>query len=246
MLRLFSMGRFISPVVIDMFGFAGGYDGFWLDQEHGGLTYDQILLASTSARANGFDSFVRMAPTGYAGVTQNLEAGAGGVLAAQISSAEQAEQFVQWSKFAPRGMRGMNTSGYDAHYTFKSQETFAADANREHLVGVQIETRGALEQAREIAAIDGVDLLFVGPSDLSQSLGHLGQLKHPDTWRGTQVVADACREHGKYWGTVPVDPEHARRCVDYGCQMLIMGSDVMCLRRGIETVQNQFSDLFEA
>lgn len=245
-LRLFSMGRFVHPVVIDLFGFAGGYDGFWLDQEHAGLTYEQIVVATTSARANGFDSFVRMAPTNYAQVTQNLEAGAGGVLAAQITSADEAEQFVRWAKFAPRGQRGMNTSGYDAHYTHKSQQQFAEDANREHLVGVQIETRSALDQVHDIAAIDGIDLLFVGPSDLSQSLGLLGQLDHRDVWRGTKRVAAACGKHGKSWGTVPINADHARRCVDEGCQMLIMGSDVLCLRRGIQAVQEQFADLFPA
>lgn len=243
-IRLFSMGRVVHPVVIDIFGLAGGYDGFWLDQEHGGLTYDQILLSSVCARANGFDCFVRMAPSNYAVVTQNLEAGAGGVMAAQIQSAQQAEQFVRWAKFAPRGTRGMNTSGYDAHYTHKSQTQFAEDANRQHLVGIQIETRGALDEADAIAGIDGVDLLFVGPSDLSQSLGHLGQLNHDSVWAAIDRVAEACRRHGKHWGTVPVDPDYAERCVKKGCQMLIMGSDIVCMRRGIETVQSTFDNFF--
>ena len=81
----------------------------WMDQEHGGLTYEQTVQLSVSARANGFDTFVRMAPSGYELVTQNLEAGASGVLAAQIFSAEQAEQFVRWTKFAPRGSRGLRS-----------------------------------------------------------------------------------------------------------------------------------------
>ncbi len=242
--RLFSIGRVVHPVVIDMFGLAGGYDGFWIDQEHAGLTYEQILLASVCARANDFDCFVRMAPTNYAQVTQNLEAGAGGVLAAQVQSAEHAEQFVRWAKFAPRGQRGINTSGFDAHYTHKSQQQFAEDANREHLVGVQIETRGALEEVDAIAAIDGIDLLFVGPSDLSQSLGHLGELEHDSVWQGMLQVAKACQQHGKFWGTVPASPDHARRCIEHGCQMLILGSDVVCLRRGIEAVQTTYGELF--
>src|SRR5580704_1732928 len=63
LVRVFSMARFIHPVVIDMFGLAGGYDGFWLDQEHGGLSYEQICLGAVCGRANDFDTFVRMAPT---------------------------------------------------------------------------------------------------------------------------------------------------------------------------------------
>src|SRR5262245_12405853 len=110
LVKIFAVGRIPSVVVVDLFGLAGGFDGFWIDQEHTGLTYEQILVLSTAARANDMDCFVRMAPTGYALVTQNLEAGAGGVMAARIESAEHAEQFVEWAKFAPRGSRGMNTS----------------------------------------------------------------------------------------------------------------------------------------
>jgi len=238
LVRVFAVGRFPSPVMIDMFALAGGFDGFWIDQEHAGLTYEQILVLATAARANAMDSFVRMAPTDYAKVTQNLEAGSGGVMAARIDSAEQAEQFVQWAKFAPRGSRGLNTSGRDADYTFKSAAQFAEDANRDHLVAIQIETTGALEDADEIAAIDGVDLLFVGPADLSQALGVIGQINHEKVWDGYQRVADACRNHGKHWGTVSPTPEFASRAIEMGCRMITLGSDVACLRRGIEETKN--------
>jgi len=242
--RLFSIGRIVSPVTIDMFGLAGGYDAFWIDQEHGGLTYEQVLHLSVAARANDFDCFVRMAPTDYALVTQNLEAGGGGVMAARIESAAQAEEFVTWCKFAPRGMRGMNTSGWDARYTHKSQKQFAEDSNREHIVAIQIETTGALNDADAIAAIDGVDLLFVGPSDLSQALGRLGELDHADTWEAIGRVAQACRRHGKHWGIVPADPAYAERSVELGCRMLSLGGDIPCLRRGIEATQAAYSKFF--
>ena len=243
-IRLFCIGRTISPVTIDLFALAGDFDGFWIDQEHGGLTYEQVLLCSVSARANGFDCFVRMAPTDYALATQNLEAGAGGLMAARIESAAQAEEFVRWAKFAPRGLRGMNTSGWDARYTHKSQTEFAADANREHFTAIQIETVGALEDCEAIAAIDGVDLLFIGPSDLSQCLGHLGQLEHEAVWQGIERVAGACRRHGKHWGIVPANPAHAERCVEMGCRMLSLGSDIACMKRGIEATKTAFASSF--
>lgn len=241
---VFSMGRVIHPVIIDMFALAGGYHGFWLDQEHGGLTYDQVLLASVCARANGFDCFVRMAPTDYALATQNLEAGAGGVLAARVDSAAQAEEFVTWCKFAPRGMRGMNTSGWDSRYTHKTQQQFAADANRDHLIGVQIETSGALDDVEKIAAIDGVDYLFLGPSDLSQSLGYLGQITHPVIWDAIDKISAACKRNKITWGTVPADPDFAAKVVDKGCRMLIIGGDIVCTKRGIEAVQGSYSQFF--
>ena len=244
LIRVFSAPRIIHPVVFDMFGLAGGYDGFWLDQEHGGLTYEQIVLASVCARANNFDCLVRMAPTNYAQVTQNLEAGAGGVMAARIESAAQAEEFVRWSKFAPRGMRGMNSSGRDAHFTHKTQAQFAADANREHLVSIQIETLSALEEVDKIAAIDGVDLLFVGPSDLSQELGILGQWESAKLWEAIGRVDAACRKHGKHWGTVTPNTAYADRAAETGCRMLSFGGDVICLRQGIAAVKQMFGKHF--
>lgn len=242
--RVFSIGRFPNPVAVDLFALAGGFDGCWIDQEHVGLSYQEVQLISVACRANGMDCFVRMAPTDYSLVTQNLEAGAGGVMAAQIHSAEQAEQFIRWAKFAPRGLRGLNTSGRDAHYTHKPPMRFAEDANREHFVAIQIETLGSLEEVDQIAAIDGVDLLFIGPSDLSQALGVLGQFEHPDLWAAMGKIADACRRHGKHWGTVPAGPEFAQRCYDLGCRMLSLAADVRALRMGIEALKQSYRAQF--
>jgi 2-dehydro-3-deoxyglucarate aldolase/4-hydroxy-2-oxoheptanedioate aldolase len=242
--RVFSMGRFVHPVVIDMFALAGGFDGFWLDQEHGGLTYDQICLGAVCGRANDFDCFVRMAPISYAMVTQAFEAGAGGVMAARIESAAQAEEFVRWAKFWPRGNRGMNSGGRDACFTYKPQKEFAAEANKNHLVSIQIEMLGAVKEVDQIAAIDGVDLLFIGPSDLSQALGHLGEVAHEKVWEAAALVAAACRKHGKHWGILPPDDAYATRALEMGARFLILGGDVQCLRRGIESFQREFPKQF--
>lgn len=244
LVRLFSVGRLLHPVTIDMFSLAGGFDGFWMDQEHGGLTYEQVQMSSICARANNLDCFVRMAPTNYAQVTQNLEAGAGGVMAARIFTAQEAEEFVQWAKFAPRGSRGMNTSGWDARYTHKSMGQFATDANRDHLVAIQIETKSALEQADAIAAIDGVDVLFVGPADLSQALGILGKPADEKIFAAFGDVAKACKKHGKHWGTVPVDPAYAQRCYEMGCRMLSIGGDIVTYKRGIEVTKSAYQAFF--
>jgi len=244
LVRIFNLGRVVHPVLIDLFALSKGYHGFWIDQEHGGLTYEQICLACVCARANQFDTIVRMAPTDYSRVTQNLEAGSGGVMAARIDSAEQAEQFVQWATFYPRGNRGFNTSGWDARYTHKPPAQFAADANREHLISIQIETPGSVEDAEKIAAIDGVDLLFVGPSDLSQAFGHVGDLNHEKVWAAIDRVAAACKKHGKHWGTVPASPEFAARAVEKGCRMLSLGADTVCIKRGVEAMMNLYSPFF--
>jgi 4-hydroxy-2-oxoheptanedioate aldolase len=239
-LHTFAYGRVPHPVVIELFGLAGGFHGFWMDQEHSALTYDQICVAALAGRANDFDSFVRMAPIGYWQVTQNLEAGAGGVMAAQIHSAAQAEEFVRWTKFAPRGNRGINTGGRDAHYSFKTPAQFAADTNREQFVAIQIESGAAAAEADAIAEIDGVDLLFIGPADLSLSLGIVGQFHEAKLWEAIGKVAAACKSHGKHWGCVAPDPRFADRAIELGCRMVTTGSDVFALRKGVEAVKTMF------
>lgn len=244
LVRVFSVARVLHPTVVEMFGLAGKYDGFWIDQEHGGATYEQIHTLSQSARANDFDCFVRMAPTGYSGVTQCLEAGAGGVMAAQIHSAEHAKEFIDWSLFPPLGSRGLNTGGNDGRYTHLTPSEFVAAANEKTFVAIQIETRGALEEVDAIAALEGVDHLFIGPSDLSMAVGVVGQFHSDTLWEAIQKVADASAKHGKPWGILPPDPKFADRAVEMGCRLLSIANDPLIMKKGIEAFQNSFGNSF--
>jgi 2-dehydro-3-deoxyglucarate aldolase/4-hydroxy-2-oxoheptanedioate aldolase len=246
LLRVFSVSRVFHPVVIDLFGMVGGYDGFWIDQEHGGATSQEIILAAVCARANAMDCVVRMAPVGYQQVAQALEAGAGGVMAAQIQSLDHAREFLTWAKFAPTGNRGLNSGGYDARYTLKPLPELVVDANRDSLVAIQIETTGALADVDPIAALDGVDMVFFGPADMSMVLGVVGQFDHPALWEAIGQVSSACKKHGKSWGTVAPTPAYAQRAIEAGCQFVTMGGDMLCLRRGIQAVKEGFAASFGA
>jgi 2-dehydro-3-deoxyglucarate aldolase/4-hydroxy-2-oxoheptanedioate aldolase len=182
-LRLFMLGQVCSPKLVEMVGLYGGFDAVWFDQEHTGLTIGQIEEAVRAARAVGLDNFVRLAPTDYAAVMRPLEAGAGGVMAAMVRSASQVEEIVLWAKFHPRGLRGVNGSGADGRYGLLPGAEYFRKANEETVVGVQIECAEAVEEVEKIAAIPDVDFLFLGPADLSQSLGIPGQWEHPRLWQ---------------------------------------------------------------
>ncbi len=119
-----------------------------------------------------------------------------------------------------------------------------AAANRDHFTAIQIETLGALEEADAIAAIEDVDLLFVGPADLSQALGVIGQHDHAKVWQAIDRVAAACRNHGKGWGIVPASPAFADRCAEKGCRMITFGSDVSAMRLGVEALKTMFASQF--
>ena len=244
-IRVFALGRMVEPLMVEMFGLAGGYHGVWFDQEHVTHTTPELASVALAARANEFDSFVRMAPTGYTAVTQALEAGMGGVMAAQIHTADQAAEFLSWCKFAPQGVRGLNSGGRDANYSHMPAAEFIETSNRESFVAIQVETLGAVDEAEEIAALDGVDLLFVGPADLSLALGVVGQFHHEKLWEAITKVSQACAKHGKHWGAVVPDPDFADKAVEMGCRMPTMGNDVITLRRGVEAIKSAFASQFE-
>src|SRR5437870_4994215 len=105
LVRVFGIGQLCHPKIIEIIGQQGGYDAVWLDQEHAGLSIAQIEHGCLAARSVGLDSFVRLAATDYATVMRPLEAGAGGIMAAQVRNARQTEEIVRWARFHPQGLR---------------------------------------------------------------------------------------------------------------------------------------------
>lgn len=244
LLVTFGVGRMFHHNIIRYLGMTGDFDAYWIDLEHGGFTTSDIEIAVAAGKAYGLDSFVRVPPTDYATVSRCFESGAVGVMAAQIHTAAQAEEFVQWAKFSPRGKRGMNPLGYDGAYGSIPLPEFATRANEESFVAVQIETAQAVVEADEIAGIDGVDLLFVGPSDLGQALGVIGDLTHERALGAIDAVAAACRNQGKHWGAVTPTPEYADLLIEKGCTLITPTNDVKLVTTGLAATKKSFSGLW--
>jgi 2-dehydro-3-deoxyglucarate aldolase/4-hydroxy-2-oxoheptanedioate aldolase len=243
-LVVFAVGRMYHPNVVRYLGMQGVFDGFWIDVEHAGLTTHDIESAATAGMAHGLDCFVRIPPTDYATVTRCFESGATGVMAAQITSADHAEEFVRWSKFAPRGRRGLNPLGFDGGYGSVPLAEFAERANRDTFIAIQIETAQAVEEVDAIAAIDGVDLLFVGPSDLSQAVGAIGDFMGESSMDAVDRVAAACRAHGKQWGAVTPTPAYASLLVEKGCTLISPTNDVKLVSAGLGAVRAAYADIW--
>ncbi len=243
-LVVFAVGRMFHPNIVKYLGMEGSFDGFWIDVEHGGLGVAEIEAAAVAGRAYGLECFVRVPPTDYATVTRCFESGAMGVMAAQIRTAAQTEEFVQWSKFAPRGRRGLNPLGVDGEFGTIPLAEFTARSNTQTMVGVQIETGEALEEVEDIAAIDGVDFLFVGPSDLSQALGVTGDFMHPSCLDAIDRIASACAASGKAWGAVTPNADYARLIGDKGCTLISPTNDVKLVTSGLKATKETFADLW--
>lgn len=245
LVKVFGVGQLCHPKVVEMVGLAGGFDAVWLDQEHAGLSLAQIEHAALAARACGLDSFVRLAPTDYATVMRPLEAGAGGVMAAQVRGARQAEDVLTWAKFAPRGLRGVNSLGRDGNFGTVPLADYLGRANENTFVAIQIEHADALAEVERIAALPDVDVLFIGPADLAQSMGLAAEWDHPRIWQAVERVAAAARAAGIHWAILPPNAAYAKRCVDLGCRMLSLGFDVWALGRGIRAFRTEYAGFFE-
>ncbi len=241
--RVFCVGQLCAPKFIEIIGLQGGYDAIWLDQEHAGLSIQQIEDACRAARGVGLDTFVRLAATDYATTMRPLEAGAGGVMAAQVRSAKEAADVVRWAKFHPQGLRGINGSGVDGRYGTIPMPEYLQKANDEVFVAIQIEHIDAVNDVEKIAALKYVDILFIGPADLSQSMGLVASWDHPEIWRAIERVAKAARDHGVHWAILPRNLAYAQRCVDLGCKMLSLGIDTWTVQRGLKTFADEYAGL---
>jgi len=245
LIKVFALGQLCSPKLVELVAFQGGFDAVWLDQEHVGLTIPQIEESARAARGCGLDSFVRLPATDYASVMRPLEAGAGGIMASMVRSLQQAQDLVTWAKFHPRGQRGVNGTGYDGRYGgYGSAAEYFQRANAESVVAVQIEHSDAVEVVEHIAAIPDLDFLFIGPADLSQSLGLPGQYEHPRVWQAVERVAKAAQANRLPWAILPFNAAHARRCVDLGCRMLSLGIDVWFVQKGLKAFKADYAEFF--
>lgn len=242
--RVLAFASLASPKLVEIAGVAGGFHGIWIDQEHSAIPHRELELLLIACRAAGLDAFVRVAPTDYATVMRPTETGASGVMVAQIRAVEQVRQIVQWAKYPPIGVRGLFLANYEAGYGTANPAQHIEQANRDRWLCVQIETVEAVERADAIAAVDGVDSLFVGPSDLSCTLGVPGQALHPKCITAMERVAAAVKKAGKTWGVLSRSPEHAAKCRELGCQLFSLAGDVDLIHRGFQATKKMYPDFF--
>jgi 2-dehydro-3-deoxyglucarate aldolase/4-hydroxy-2-oxoheptanedioate aldolase len=242
--NVFSIGAIPSPKMIELAALSGGYHAVWIDEEHAALTQRDIEVLALACRSVGFDSYVRVAPLNYAAIMRPMEAGVGGVMAAQIRSVAEAEQIVAWAKFPPDGIRGINPSNYEADYTTRSLADHIAICNRDRWLSVQIETLEALESVDQIAAVNGIDHLFVGPADLSVALGVPGEYLHPRCLEALARVSAATKRNRKSWGILVRSPEHATKCQELGCQLFAFVNDLGAVLQGFKAVRANYLSVF--
>ena len=217
-----------------------GFDWLLIDAEHAPNTIPLVLAQLQAAAAYPVEPVVRL-PIGDAVlVKQYLDIGARSLLIPMVDSAEAAAHMVAATRYPPHGFRGVG-SAIGRASRWNRVDGYLERAADEICLLVQVETRAALAAIAEIAAVPGVDGVFIGPSDLAADLGHLGNPGHPDVQAAIESGIASVRAAGKPVGMLIADEALARRYLELGATFVAVGTDVTILARGAEALARRFA-----
>ena len=201
-----------------------GFDLAVIDTEHAAIGRETVQAMVRALALGPTFPMVRVATNQPSLIAQALDAGAAGVLVPQVNSAAEATAAVVAARYPPAGRRGLGP-GRASLYGVNLAE-YRATANDRVQVFIQVETQAALADLDNLVATPGVDLFFVGPADLSQALGHPGDLDHPVVTAAIETVLAACRDAGRPFGIFAPTPQWASRWIAAGAAAVFVGSDL--------------------
>lgn len=228
--RMCTLGHYIPSYVKHAAHYQ--YDCIWLDLEHRSITETQVQALLAYSHLFDIDIMVRSPTLEKVRLYRYLEEGATGIMVPHVNSAERADQLVDAVKFPPIGDRGLDGAGLDSDFLTCDSAMFPQEANDQTFLVVQIETPEAVENVEAIAAVPGVDGMFVGPGDLGLRL----RTSDPG-WTLEDAftrTAAAAKQNGIAWGTPVGTKEDLDRRRGQGAQILAHGGDFMTLMLGLE------------
>ena len=221
-----------SPASAEVMGKAG-LDWIVVDLEHGAATEASLLAHLYAIDVGGAAALVRPPSGERLRIGRALDLGAAGIVVPRLDSVAQVQEAVTFLRYPPAGQRGVALLTRGARLGTVNHAG-VANLNDDIAGIIQIESPLALEAADEIAAIDGVDCLFVGPADLSHSLGIPGQFGHATYQAALRKVVDACRRHDKAPGILLYDHATFRPHLDLGYTFVGVGGDASFVNEGIK------------
>lgn len=221
-----------------------GFDWMVLDYEHGSDILSGLRPQLLACRGSKTASLVRLPSLDTDAAKFVMDSGAAGVMIPFVQNAEQARAAVACLKYPPEGTRGVASAIRATGYT-RNWKSYFETANQHGTVVVQIETPAAVANADAIAQVDGVDVLFVGPLDLSVNLGHPAEFEHPKVVEALEHVVDACRRHKRCPGIL-TKPGLEADCVQQGFRFVASGSDVNAVLDGMQANLRRLQDVLPA
>lgn len=235
------IGTFVklaNPTVVEALGLAG-LDFAVIDTEH--APCDQMLLLELVRAADSVSlpTIVRVADGSEAQILKALDIGASGVQIPGLSTLETVRDAVSYTKYAPQGQRGLSFAQRSAAYGNCDKKEYMETSNAGLINVVHIENREMAAQAETLCEMDAIDVLFIGPMDISQSLGHPGEPTHPDVAKVVDEVIRVCLAKGKPYGIFVGTPQMAQKYVDRGAAYIALASDIAFLTEGYKNLRTQ-------
>jgi len=219
-----------------------GYDCIWLDLEHRAIALREVQAILAYCQNFDIDCMVRPPTREKATLYRYLEDGATGLMIPHVNTVAEAKALAQSVKFPPIGDRGLDNAGFDSEfYLNPDHQEYTEWANHETFLTLQIETPTAVENCEDIAATEGVDILFVGPGDLGLRLKQAGDEDGSQLEAAHKRVAAAAEKYGKAWGCPACGQELIQHRVGQGAQLLSNFGDFGAIRSGAETSIREFS-----
>jgi len=216
-----------DPKIAEIAGMCG-FDAIWMDMEHVPTDWQSIENGIRAAKIYDADLVVRVERGTYSDYVRPFESDASGIIVPHIMNAQEVRQIVRTTRFHPLGMRPVDGGNTDGAFCMIDFNEYLRQANANRFVCVQIEDVEPLDQLEEIASVEGIDMIFFGPGDFSQSLGCPGQWDHPKLVSTRKLIAEVCHKHGKYAATVG-GPGNYKQLVDMGYTYINIGADVVGL-----------------
>jgi len=221
-----------SPIAAEIVA-GSGLDWTLIDGEHSPIGLGEIVSLLQAVAPYPITPVVRVPSADPVWIKQVLDTGAQNLLVPMVNSAEDAAAAVAATRYPPRGIRGVGSALARAGQ-FNRIDGYLHRAHEITSLSVQIETDAAVRSARTIAEVDGVDAVFIGPSDLAASMGLLGQQEHPDVVAAVEQTIAEVRAAGKPVGVNAFTPATARRYLDAGASFALVAADVSILARATE------------
>ncbi|MPS30192.1 MAG: aldolase [Alcaligenaceae bacterium] len=238
--------RLVRSIEIVSIAQSAGFDSFYVDLEHSSFSLDATAQLCVAGLSLGVTPFVRVPSLAPDCIARVLDGGALGVIAPHVQGADEAARVVRAAKYPPYGARSFTAAL--PHLKFRSFPSAEAGAaiDAATMVVIMIESAAALDAVEAIAAVDGVDMLFIGTNDLCAELGIPGQLDHPMIRQAYAACMRACESHGKHLGIggLNANPALAAEFVELGARYVSTGTDLSFLSTGAASKARQMRERF--
>lgn len=226
-----------SPISTEVLGYAG-FDWLLLDGEHAPNELSNFILQLMALKDSKSAPVVRPQANDPVVIKRLLDSGFYNFLIPYVETAEEAAQAVASTRYPPAGIRGVSVSHRGNRYG--TVKDYFAQSNNNISVIVQIESQQGLDNLDAIAQVEGIDGIFVGPSDLSAALGYIGQANHPAVQAAIRHIFERAKAHGKACGILAPVEADAQRYLQWGATFVAVGSDLGVFRSATQALRDKF------